>query len=312
LVPNFIARNIAIKVFEIGSGLRLLWRCMPDHPLCDVFDVARRSNDQLTLRWLFSWDELHAAVAVMERYQLKMWDCIEGYEKSPQQTRGNFLTSHNVKDDMPPTGLFESKEAAEKMLSVSMQIMSLLPETTEQDDFIMDFESFRNAFQSSNSIPLLSLIAQNSFNPAFEIQANLIQHALLSLFFNSLDLRKHLTTLHSYFLFGNGLFVTSLQEALFEDFDEEDVRSGGQPGLGLGIGKLKDKTSWPPNGAKVGLVLRNVLAETFGDEVDGGVSFAYRDLTEDQFEKVKNPLGTYIEDVTNDRFGSIGFFTVAV
>lgn len=311
-MPTFIGRNIALKLFEMGSGLRLLWRCKPDHPLCDVFDVSRRSNEQLALRWLFSWEELHAAVAMMETYQLKMWDSMERYEKSPQQPRGNFFISHAVKNDLPATGLFESKEAAEKMLSASMETMSLPLETAEKDDFITNFESFRKSFQSSTAIPLLSLIAQNSFSPAIEIQANLIQHALLSLFFNSLDLRKNLQTLHSYFLFGNGLFVTSLLEALFEDFDEEDVRSGGQPGLGLGIGKVKDKTSWPPNGAKVGLVLRNVLAETFGDEGDGSISFAYRDLTEDQFEKVKNPLGMSTRDVINTRFAGIGFLTTVV
>jgi hypothetical protein len=264
---------------------------MADHPLCDVFDVARRSTDQITLRWLFSWDELHGAVADLDTYQKKMWEGMERYEQSPQASRGNFIVSQTVKDNVPSTGLFESKEAAEQMLSTSIQKMSLPPETTNQDEFISDLDSFHTAFQSSTSVPLLSLIAQNSFTPAFEIQANLIRHALLSLFFNSLDLTRHLHTLHSYFLFGNGLFVTSLKEAIFEDFDEEDVRSGGQPGLGLGIGKLKTKTDWPPNGAKVGLVLRNVLAETFDDEADGGISFAYRDLTDEQFDKVKNPLG---------------------
>jgi len=86
--------------------------------------------------------------------------------------------------------------------------------------------------------------------------------------------------------------VTRLQEALFDDFDEDDVRSGGQTGLGLGIGMLRGKDPWPPNGGKVALVLRNVLAECSTEMEQNELSFACRELSEERFERVKNPIGT--------------------
>lgn len=281
-MPTFIGRDVAVKVFEMGSGLRLLWRCQPDHVLCDVFDVGKGSKERLELRWLLSWEDIHKTHDRLDKYTENMWNSME---RTRPQTRNTMTGLRDVVDDSTYFGLFETKEAAEQMLSSRIQEMSLPPENTSPDHFIADFATLHRTLQSSTSIPLLSLIAQNSFTHALEIQSNLIQHALLSLFFNSLSLQNHLSILHSYLLFGNGLFLARLQEALFEDFDTDDVRSGGQPGLGLGIGFLTGKNVWPPNGAKVGLVLRNILSET------SEISFAYRELSEDQFEKVKNPIG---------------------
>ena len=82
------------------------------------------------------------------------------------------------------------------------------------------------------------------------------------------------------------MFITKLNEALFDDFDE-DGRSGGLHGLGLGVGLVEN---WPPSATKVTGVLRNVLEELGGETM--GISFAYRELSDREFEKVKNPVGT--------------------
>jgi hypothetical protein len=247
----------------------------------------------LELKWLLSWDEIHGTHDRLDAYAEKMWTAMDQYGKHPDKTRKVVLSMTVDIDDTTDFGLYETKEAAEQMISSTMQQMSLVPETKSTDTIIEDFISLHKTLQSSTTIPLLSLIAQNSFTHALDIQANLIQHALLSLFFDSLNLRKHLETLNSYLLFGNGVFVTRLHEALFEDFDD-DGRSGGQPGLGLGMG-LKGKNNWPPNSAKVGLVLRNILSESGVDTT--GISFAYRELSEEHFNKVQNPIGTLYKNI---------------
>ena len=56
------------------------------------------------------------------------------------------------------------------------------------------------------------------------------------------------------------------------------------------------------SGGKVSLVLRNVLA--MSDVDTSQVSFGYREMSDEQFEKVKNPIGTQITHP--------GFFTVVV
>jgi len=244
-----------------------------------VFNVTKITDDTLELRWKLSWDEIHEAHKRLDKYAVSKREAIERYKQHSEIPKEEKIQSISVTDSATEFGLFESKEAAERMLSSRMEEMSLLPQQTSQDAFVADFTSLHD---SARSIPLLSLVAQNSFTHAFEIQFNLVQHALLSLFFNTLNLQQHFSTLHSHFLFGDGIFVQRVQEALFEDFDGGDVRSGGQPGLGLGIGL---KSEWPPNGGKVGLVLRTLLSEI------PELSFAYREMSDSEFEKVKNPIG---------------------
>lgn len=286
LVPGFLGRDVAARVFEMGMGLRLLWRCWPEHVLCKVFDAGRGWEEGLQVRWLLSWEDIHETHDRLDKYAERTslaMDSSSTESRTPP-------TSKRELDTPPEFGLFDTKEAAEEMLSSRMHEMSLSPSTTTQDTFIMDFTSLHSTLQSSHSIPLLSLIVQNSFHHALEIQGTLIQRALLTVLFTFLDLPRHLNILHSYFLFGNGLFVTKLTEALFEDVDSEDVRAGGQPGLGLGVGILKSGETWPPSGAKVGVVLRHILTESSPSQATPEISFAYRELTDSQFERVKNPL----------------------
>lgn len=287
LVPGFLGQDVAARVFEMGMGLRLLWRCWPDHVLCESFDAVREVEDEeLELRWLLSWEDIHETHDRLDKYAERMSLAME---HSAPHTRSPPRTKRKL-DDTPDFGLFETKEAAEEMLASRKHEMSLSPNTTAQDTFISEFDSLYSTLQSSHSVPLLSLIVHNSFHHALEIQGTLIQRALSTLLFTSLDLPRHLNILHSYFLFGNGLFVTKLNEALFEDVDSEDVRAGGQPGLGLGVGILKSGETWPPNGAKVGVVLRHILTESSPSQGTPEISFAYRELTDSQFERVKNPI----------------------
>jgi len=288
LVPGFLGgRVVAEKVFEMGMGLRLLWRCWPEHVLCGGVDgVVEREG--LEMRWLLSWEDIHETHDRLEKYAERMARVMD---HSSVESRPLLLSNREM-EKAPESGLFETKEAAEEMLSSRIHEMSLVPDTTTPDTFITDFHSLRSTLQSTHSIPLLSLIVQNSFHHALEVQSTLIQRALLTVLFTHLDLPHHLDILHSFLLFGNGLFVTKLNEALFEDFDSEDVRAGGQPGLGLGIGVLRKGETWPPSGAKVGVVLRHVLSETTSQsQKTPEISFAYRELTDSQFERIKNPIG---------------------
>lgn len=230
------------------------------------------------------WDEIHDTHDRLDEYANDMWSAMR---QSKQSIRRLVPPQVDI-NDTSDFGLFESKEAAAQMISSTMEEMSLLPKSASADNFVSDFEALHDALQSGSPIPLLSLIVKNSFTHALEIQGNLIQHALLDLVF-SRDLRVHLSTLNTYFLCGGGIFVARLREALFEDYNSQDGRSGGQLSLGLNIGLLAESQVWPPSGAKVGLTLRNLIQETLG--TDNEMSFGYRALSDAEFEKVKNPIG---------------------
>jgi len=332
-VPGFIAGDVARGVFEMGWGLRLLWRCLPGHPLCDVFN-PRVGRTGYELKWLLSWDDIFGNHERLDTYANEMTRAIEEFERNPERHLVTQKVPQESEAEVTEFGLFDTKEEAEQMLSTTMQQMSHTPDTSTPDPFITTFTTLHSTLQSpspipsasTTALPLLSVISQNSFTHALSIQSTLLQKSLLTLLFSTLNLQSHLSSLHAYFLFGNGVFITKLNEALFEDFDDEDVRSGGQHGLGLGIGMVD---RWPPGAAKVTAVLRNLLGE-MGAEA-GGISFAYRELTDQQFDKVKNPVGNFpvptmslflslvysdlrfvIWAVLTFRIGSLGFPAVAV
>ena len=283
----------------MGTGLRLLWRVKPEHPLCDVFDT-RRVSEGLELRWLLSWEDINEMHERLDIYA----NTIESLFEQPQSSRHSLPSqTRHPEDDSMELGLFNTKEEAEQMIISKINEMSLLPTQTSPTPFITDFRSLHSTLRSSrHAMPPLSLTVQNSLHHALEIQSRLIQKALVAVFFTDLCLEHQLATLHRFLLFGDGIFVTRLREALFEDFDAGDRRGGGQTGLGLGIGFLVGKDVWPPSGGKVSVVLRNVLAMSDVDTSE--VSFGYREMSDEQFEKVKNPIGTQITHP--------GLFTVVV
>lgn len=75
---------------------------------------------------------------------------------------------------------------------------------------------------------------------------------------------------------------------------------------------MKAKDSWPPNGGKVTLVLRNVLSECFSETEQKEVSFAYRELSEERFERVKNAIGKFSFWLADGRSRGFGFYSVTV
>src|SRR5271156_372737 len=122
-VPAFITKEEAVKVYETGFGLRLLWRCLPDHPLCDVFDVAKNANETLELRWRLSWDEIHVKHQRLDKHARSMWDAIDSYQQHSETRREPTSRTAIVTEQATEFGLFESKEAAERMLSSRIEEM---------------------------------------------------------------------------------------------------------------------------------------------------------------------------------------------
>jgi Gamma tubulin complex component C-terminal len=284
-VPRFIGEE-GREVFESGCGLRLLWRCVPEHPLCVGGDT-----EGVEMRWLLSWGDIHRAQERLKEYQESMWEAIEAYGNNPSALRRKPLKNIVAPDDTVDYGLFDTKEAAEKMLSSSIQAMSLFAKSTSPNDFTTLLSE--RATLLSSPTPPLPLAVQTSFISPSSLQATLIHHSLLSLFFRTLSLQRHFATLHGYLLCGNGLFVSRLQQILFDDVDSEDGRMGGRPGLGLGVRGLREGERWPPHGGKVTLILRGLLEDCVDSEEElKEISFAFRELSDEHLERVNNPLST--------------------
>lgn len=159
--------------------------------------------------------------------------------------------------------------------------------------------------------PPISITPMLSFNHIFAVQAKLINTACLRMFFKEHKIRDHLSLLRRFQLFGNGVFASRLSHALFGDeLDTTEkrtgqYRSGGTMGL-----KLGSRDSWPPASSELRLALMGVLTESFSSsigederhrvgihtsgkegELPGGLSFAVRDMTQEELERCMDPNG---------------------
>lgn len=162
--------------------------------------------------------------------------------------------------------------------------------------------------------PPISITPMLSFSYIFSVQAKLINTACLRMFFSEHKIRSHLTLLRRFQLFGNGVFASRLSHALFDDeLDATERRTGGyRSGGTMGL-KLGSRDSWPPASSELRLALMGVLTESFSEslggreeaphhrggihasgkegELPGGLSFAVRDMTQEELERCMDPDG---------------------
>jgi Gamma tubulin complex component C-terminal len=159
----------------------------------------------------------------------------------------------------------------------------------------------------STFAPPISLTPLLSFCPIFSAQARLINSSCVRLFFKEHGLRLHLSLQRQFHLFGDGVFISRLSHALFDPELETAerrqgvARSGGVMGLNLG-----NRDSWPPASSELRLALMGVLADSYyatandgqehkggylsrESELPGGLSFAIRELSQDELEKCMDP-----------------------
>jgi hypothetical protein len=202
-----------------------------------------------------------------------------------------------------------SKEQMNEKIQESMDAMNRgLPslESTSQEDCLatMVLRLTSTSADSSQLVtfaPPLSITPLLSFSHILSAQARLINKACLHMFFKEHNLRQHLLLLRRFQLFGDGVFSSRLGHALFDaDLDTTErqagvARSGGSMGL-----KLGSRDTWPPASSELRLALMDVLTESFEqktglhnagkiDELPGGLSFAVREMSEEELEACMDP-----------------------
>jgi hypothetical protein len=112
----------------------------------------------------------------------------------------------------------------------------------------------------------------------------------------------------SYHLFGNGDFVTRLATALFSDDVQTAERKRGNiptsETMGLRLGS-RESQRWPPASSELRLTLLNVLSDSYvasdaqqqgTTQLPGGLSFAIRELTDAEIDRVMDPTSIYALD----------------
>jgi hypothetical protein len=307
-VPSFIAPEDARAMFEVGRSLRFLRDHHPDHPLARADVIASASPP--SLEWKFSWQDIAAVEAKALKYEKDLTTAILQYSKGAPTT-GILETNHEfdgVEFELEFFGKPEEDIQAHVLASINAFDLPLENTTPDRLSGILDTYLISNGKASSKDtsvlLPPISLTPSLAFNPIIAAQARVINGTCMRMFFISHKLREHLALQRSFHLLGNGVFSSRLSHALFDPELESAerhqgvARSGGTMGLRLG-----GRDTWPPASSELRLALMGVLTESYVSDgpldqsratgylensLPGDLSFAVRDMSEEEIEKCMN------------------------
>ncbi|KAG6004158.1 hypothetical protein E4U21_001375 [Claviceps maximensis] len=237
---------------------------------------------------------------------------------------GNFeLSCFGVDEDALEQRLLESMMHLDQPLSTPSQpqpqSQAQLQSQSHGDSLedLLRVRSFRGeeegagsctARASSDNTPHWSLVALLSFGGIASVQAEIVNRESLRLLFEKHNLQAHLTLQRDFHLLRNGLLCSRLSHALFDPDLESAERHAGiamQGGI-MGL-RLGGRDTWPPASSELRLALMGVLSEAYeassghlsnpskmmmGSEspaLPGDLSFAVRDLSEEEIDKCMDP-----------------------
>ncbi|EPE26062.1 hypothetical protein GLAREA_01974 [Glarea lozoyensis ATCC 20868] len=311
-IPSFITPEDARVMFEVGRSLRYLREHHSDHPLARPDVVAAASPPKLD--WRFSWDDILETEAKATQYETDLLEAVRVFTSADTKPKSSETPLEASNEEICPLGFFGKTEAdMQARLLASIDVLNestrfaTLPDalSTGLNDFLLTVPGSRQiGDQPSLSAPV-SLLPLLSFNHIISAQARIVNGTCMRMFFKNHNLREHLDLQHSFHLLGNGVFSSKLSHALFDPELETAerqrgiARSGGIMGLRLG-----ERDNWPPASSELQLALMGLLAEShisrsnqsssggstfLAQSLPGDLSFAVRDMSEDQIEKCMNP-----------------------
>lgn len=293
---------------SVRRSIRLLRQHVPDHPLVDPqsaalgLDVIQTAPDHDIATFLQRADEYKAHMAEemeLHRQGVRRAGTIAksplGNESSSTiDSEGPFALSGlgdiaDLGDEMPIAGPPE----VQVYHSLQKAVEATLGSTTDRPD---------NISVGGLSDVLFPL------RPFIDAQASLVNGAVAEYLFNKYKLLDHLQLHRSYHLFGNGDFVTRLATALFSDDVQTAERKRGNiptsETMGLRLGS-RESQRWPPASSELRLTLLNVLSDSYvtsdaqrqgTTQLPGGLSFAIRELTDAEIDRVMDPTSIYALD----------------
>lgn len=150
-----------------------------------------------------------------------------------------------------------------------------------------------------------------SLRPIIQSHASRVNRMLLEHLFERCNLRQHLDLQRQFHLLGNGDFVSRLTRALFSTETQSAERKRGRiptaETMGLRLG-ARDGQTWPPASSEIQLTLMGILSETHRStatpdvstlrtkQLPGNLSFAIRELPEEEIEKVMDSASIHALD----------------
>lgn len=300
-MPKFVPKDVGRVMFETGRTLRLLRDQHPGHPICQM--ELLEFSEAPHLEWHFEWTSIRDIQSAVQAYEETLSDALRTGNPS-------IATQKSTRGGGYEFGFFGQPEGelAERLVASIKEMSQPLPQASETDKLsrlIRDhlFENKEKTETSSIALsPHWSLVPLLSFGPLVEAQARVINREYMKLVFGVHKLRDHLALQKEFHLLGNGVFCSRISHALFDAELETAERQAGIARKGGVMGlRLGGRDTWPPASSELRLSLMGVLSECYtphtkerssgreGQAMPGDLSFAVRDLSEEQIMKCMNP-----------------------
>lgn len=297
LVPEDI-RTIS----SVRRSIGLLRQHVPDHPL------ARNDGTFLGLHLLESSQAPRSdhVAQVAEKYKLDMSEAVDRYQDG--------LQSQHPTISEPLEGSAPLRNEGEDPFALPAFDESELPQDQDLEMASAVYNGFENALRTAlegttdhlaSGINHIDDSILTPLKPFIDVQAALVNNAVMGYIFRTYNLRAHLELHRSYHLFGNGDFVTRLTTALFSDDVQSAERKRGNiptsETMGLRLGS-RESQRWPPASSELRLTLLDVLTDSYtpqtqeDPQLPGGLSFAIRELTDAEIDRVMDPTSIYALD----------------
>lgn len=299
--PSFISEEDSLIIFETGKSLRLLENYRPEHPLTRPTQAGTMEAPDLA--WQFSWRDVEKIQLQAREHEANLRKAIADFDLHG----GNSGKAHVHKERVMqaetatvPLG----EETAKAHIHASIAIFEKpLPDlTAARGNNALPEYGCNDLPEEEFFAPPLSLLPVLSFNPIIASQALLINRACLRLLFKEHNIRSHFSLLHRYSLFGDGVFASRLSHALFDPELDSAERRRGRTRAGISGLKLGSRDTWPPASSELRLALMGILTESyyergrgaenssmFREELPGGMSFAIREMPEDELRRCMDP-----------------------
>ncbi|KAK5998452.1 hypothetical protein PT974_00831 [Cladobotryum mycophilum] len=285
-VPRFMPDDVTDTIFETGRNLRFIRSFHPDHPLAQPGLIS--SSRPPKAEWLYEWDAILRLESRVDEYRKSL---LEAIQSSRHESSNSAL---DVSLPSEPNAVFQfnlfgfDQLDLEERIQASIEQFSQPIGNAETEDplgkIVRDRLSgtHKPGIELSNSTPHWSLLPVLSFGSIASAQAQVVNKEALRLLFTAHGLRDHLRLQREFQLLGNGNFW-------------------GVMGLRLG-----GRDSWPPASSELRLALMGILAESYeaktglkpdisqgafngSSELPGDMSFAVRDLSDEEIDKCMNP-----------------------
>ncbi|KAJ5682442.1 hypothetical protein N7462_005607 [Penicillium macrosclerotiorum] len=309
-MPSFIPRDQAQTIFESGRSLRLLKKSHPHHPIAR-HDVLARAGP-LHLHCATTWNDIERIQGRVNEYESNLRHEILKYYsgQSDVQTiafEPAFRSDDHPDDDQVLEKTFELFDIDEGENASSSVIGQKALSNDKVGQFLQEARdpSYSSEDAGAQFGPDLTSGIYLSLAPIIFSQAQLIDFSCLHHLFKEHRVRHHLNLQWRFQLLGDGSFASHLSHSLFDPEMASGERKSGVVRSGVHTGlRLGNRDTWPPASSELRLVLIGLLGDCYfseddtdatetpqnrGKELPGGLSFAIRELTDEEIERCRDP-----------------------